>query len=239
MEQDRKKKLLESAKKWWKKNVIESHKTKTKKLSSSDKFSINPFLVIYLANFLDGKNDAKSIAKSLIYPRALGTSPNTIFGTEFQKMLVDIFDEIDGSTVKGIDIEYTDRTDGRRKYCQIKAGPNVINYDDVSTIKDHFKKAAALARTNSVDAKHEDFQLCILYGEPNQKSNFIKKVEEDYTVLIGKEFWQRAIGDGGFYKDLFVALKEVSEKCNCKKLVADTVNDLSKDITEKYPELID
>ncbi|MDO8444360.1 MAG: PmeII family type II restriction endonuclease [bacterium] len=233
-----KKKILDKVKKWWKLKVIEAHKKKSKELSSSDKFSINPFLIIYLANFLGDKNDSKNIARSLIYPRALGTSPNTIFGTEFQKMIINVFDEISGSAVKGIDIEFTDKNDGRRKYCQIKAGPNVINYDDVSTIKDHFKKALAIAKTNSMAMRHEDLILCIIYGEPSQKSNFIRKVEEDYTVLIGKEFWERVVGDGDFYKDLFVALKEVSKKCNCKKIVNDTVNELSKDIEAKYPDLV-
>lgn len=238
MDTDNKKQILDKAKKWWKNKVIEPHKKKSKELSSSDKFSINPFLVLYLANFLEGKNDPKSIAKSLIYPRALGTSPNTIFGTEFQKMIINVFDEIKGSAVKGIDIEFIDRIDGRRKYCQIKAGPNVINYDDVATIKDHFKKALAIAKTNSMDMRHEDLILCIIYGETSQKSSFIRKVEEDYAVLIGKEFWERVIGDGSFYKDLFIALKEVSAKCNCRKMVNDTVNELSKDIASKYPDLV-
>lgn len=238
MDAEHKKQVLDKAKKWWKTKVAEPHKRKSKELSSSDKFSINPFLVIYLANFFEGKSDSKSIAKSLIYPRALGTSPNTIFGTEFQKMIINVFDEISGSAVKGIDIEFTDKKDGRRKYCQIKAGPNVINYDDVSTIKDHFKKALAIAKTNSMGMRHEDLILCIIYGEPNQKSNFIRKVEEDYTVLIGREFWERVVGDGDFYKDLFMALKEISKKCNCKKIVSDTVNELSKDIETNYPDLI-
>lgn len=238
MDTRNKKKVLEKAKKWWKKNVIEAHKAKSKELSSPDRFSINPFLVIYLANFLEGNNSSKSVAKSLVYPRVLGTSPNTIFGTEFQKMLVNVFDEINGSAIKGIDIEFIDKVDGRLKYCQIKAGPNVINYDDVSTIKDHFKKALAIAKTNSMDMRHEDLILCIIYGKSNEKSNFIKKVEEDYTVLIGKEFWERAIGDGDFYEDLFIALKNVSKKCNCKKLVSDTVNELSQNITTNYPDLV-
>ena len=233
-----KKLILEKAMKWWKSKVIEPHKRRSKELSSSDKFSINPFLVIYLANFLEGKSDSKSIAKSLIYPRALGTSPNTIFGTEFQKMIINVFDEIEGSAVRGIDIEFVDKHDGRRKYCQIKAGPNVINYDDVSTIKDHFKKAIAIAKTNSMDMRHEDLMLCIIYGQPSQKSNFIRKVEEDYTVLIGEEFWERVVGDGSFYKDLFTALKEVSKKSNSKKIVNNTIKELSKDIETKFPDLI-
>lgn len=44
-----------------------------------------------------------------------------------------------GSVGGGIDIEFVDSFDDRKKYCQLKSGPNTINKDDVITIKNHFQ----------------------------------------------------------------------------------------------------
>lgn len=76
---------------------------------------------MYLANFLTGNSSPKSIAKALIYPRILGTSITTSFGTNIQKFTNDVLDAF-GSTTPGIDIEFIDRIDGHKKYCQMKSG---------------------------------------------------------------------------------------------------------------------
>ncbi|KXG44739.1 hypothetical protein U473_12420 [Tepidibacillus decaturensis] len=115
-------------------------------LNDLSEFNVNPFLLLYNANYLTGNNDAKSVAKSLIYPRVLGTSINTSFGTQFQYF---ISNTLSGyvSAIQGLDIEFVDQIDSRRKYCQLKAGPNTINKDDVQTIINHFNGVRNLART--------------------------------------------------------------------------------------------
>ena len=60
-----------------------------------------------------------------------------------------------GSTTQGIDIEFIS-TDGKRKYCQLKSGPNALNRDDVKTIKGHFDGVRRLARTNNKDVGIND-----------------------------------------------------------------------------------
>lgn len=52
---------------------------------------------------------------------------------------------------------HIDVFDGIRKYCQIKAGPNTINKDDVPVIKDHFRALINLGRTNGVRIASADF----------------------------------------------------------------------------------
>ncbi len=108
-----------------------------KKASKLKSYNINPFLIKYLAFFLEGNDNPKSIAKALILPRILGTSINTSFGNKIQKMINVLFEGY-GSVVSGIDIEFIDAIDGRKKYCQVKAGPETINKDDVETISSHF-----------------------------------------------------------------------------------------------------
>ena len=45
-----------------------------------------------------------------------------------------------GSSVPGIDIEFIDQLDMRKKYCQLKSGPYALNRDDVTTVKKPFQK---------------------------------------------------------------------------------------------------
>src|SRR5699024_12715573 len=82
-------------------------------------FNLNPILYKYKASFLTGNDDPKSIAKALVYARALGPSINTTFGNKLQKFCSEVLEGF-GSTTSGIDIEFIDKLDGRRKYCQIK-----------------------------------------------------------------------------------------------------------------------
>ena len=199
MDENIKIEILEKAKAWWRDSLADSHKKNTLKLKSVKEFAPNPFLWSYLAYFLEGKNDAESIAKVLIYPRVLGTSINTSFGMGIQQLVTTMFEGISGSTTPGIDIEYIDKVDGRKKYCQLKAGPNVINRDDVTTIKGHFRTAINLARQNHLRTSHDDYVFGLIYGEQDQKNSFIKEVEEDYPVLVGKDFWYHFTGDPDFY----------------------------------------
>ena len=130
--------ILEKAKAWWSDVLVEAHKKNTLKLTDVGEFSINPFLWSYLANYFAGKQDAKTLAQVLVYPRVLGSSITTTFGTSLQKFVTQVFGHVKGSQVAGIDIEFVDQTDKRLKYCQLKAGPNIVNHDDVKTIKNHF-----------------------------------------------------------------------------------------------------
>jgi hypothetical protein len=66
-----------------KKNVLANHS----KLKS---YKINPILVKYLSKVLENNFTPMGIAKALYYPRVLGTSINTSFGTRIQNMFVEL-----------------------------------------------------------------------------------------------------------------------------------------------------
>ena len=132
--------ILIKSKKFFKNKIVKSHIKNTEKLSSIDEFKINPFMHTYLAQFAFGNSTPESLAKALIYPRVLGTSLATSFGNGMQDYCGSVLDG-NGSLVQGMDIEFLDCVDGKKKYCQIKAGPQTINKDDVDTIKDHFLSA--------------------------------------------------------------------------------------------------
>lgn len=219
-------------------SLISNHIDNTKKLKSLDAFKINPFLWPYLANYYKGDTNYRTLAEVLILPRVLGTSITTTFGSGAQQFIAKLFsDDNFGSVVSGIDIEFIDAIDGRRKYCQLKAGPNALNKDDVKTISDHFTAVKNLGKQNSLPVQVSDLILGILYGEPEDMNANIKKVGEEYTVYAGKEFWYRFTGDEDFYEDLAIAMAEVADEVDVREVIEQTIDELSQDIIRKYPEI--
>ena len=126
MTEAERKQILEKSKIFFRERVAKKHKENTEKLTSLEKFNINPFTHKYLANFAFGDSSSINMAKALVYPRVLGTSISTTFGTQLQYFCNEVLDSF-ASTTSGIDIEFVDAIDGRRKYCQVKAGPTTIN----------------------------------------------------------------------------------------------------------------
>lgn len=165
--------ILHKARSWFAQSIAANHVQNTQKLSNPKNFNINPFLVTYLANFLTGDNSPESIAKALLYPRVLGTSITTSFGTNIQKFASDVLSGF-GSMISGIDIEFVDQIDFRRKFCQLKAGPDTINKDDVESIHGHFNSAINLARTNNLPISHDDLIIGVLYGQADQLNGHYK-----------------------------------------------------------------
>ena len=141
-----------------------------------------------------------------------------------------------GSTTSGIDIEFIDQIDGRKKYCQLKSGPDALNNYDVTTIINHFKSAKRLAKTNNLIVSSEDFIFCTVYGEPSQMNSFISKLADDYTVYMGKEFWHRLTGEEDFYNRLIDCISEVVNEVDMKSFVEEVIEALSNEIESEFAE---
>lgn len=223
--------IIEKAKEFFKKEIVPSHITNTKKLTKLKEFNLNPFLDKYKASFLTGNDDPKSIAKALVYPRVLGTSINTTFGNKLQKFCSEVLEGF-ASTTSGIDIEFIDKVDGRRKYCQIKAGPNTINKDDVETIKGHFSGVKNLARTNNLSIGFNDLIVGLFYGTTKDLSGHYKTLNKEYPVIIGAEFWYRLTGEKDFYQRLTDAIGDVASEYDGTELMEQVIDALSKEIEE-------
>ncbi|MGC1205772.1 MAG: PmeII family type II restriction endonuclease [Flavobacteriaceae bacterium] len=226
--------LLDKAKNFFRNEIVEKHIIAgCKRASKLKNYNINPFLMKYLANFLKGNDDAKSIAEALVLPRVLGSSINTSFGMQIQKLISELFEGF-GSTTPGIDIEFIDVLDGRKKYCQLKSGPNTINFDDVETIFNHFNGIVNLARTNNLNIGINDLIVGVVYGETSELSSHYKKINEKYPVYIGKDFWHRLTGKEDFYLDLIDAVGEVALEVDGTKVLHQTIEALSKEIEAKF-----
>ena len=182
--------------------IFENHKLSTLKTHSTLKsYKINPIIVKYLSKILENNYTPIGIAKALYYPRVLGTSINTSFGTRIQNMFVEL-NLAQGSLIKGMDIEFLDKIDGRKKWCQLKSGPNTINSEDVNPLLKKFNTVTNLARTNAINLNNSDLVLGVLYGGETQLSQHYKKIDEHFPVIIGKEFWHRITGFPDFYEKL-------------------------------------
>lgn len=221
--------LIKKAQNWFRETIFPNHLANTEKLVEAEQFNINPFLTPYLAVYLTGELTEESVARALLYPRVLGSSITTSFGQNMQAFISDVLGNAFGSTTQGIDIEFEDCIDGRKKYCQVKLGPNTINKDDVTTIHNHFRAVRSLGRTNNIAVRQDDMVIGILYGDPGQESSHYKKLqtEHEYPLFIGKDLWHRLTGSEDFYERLIDAIAKVALEAKGKDVLEKTVNKLA------------
>lgn len=235
MNDTEKKKLLSDIKDFFQDSIISNHLTNTNRLQLSD-FNRNPLLESYLANYAFGDNSAESIARVLVYARLLGTSITTTFGTAIQRMCSSVLSGY-GSTADGIDIEYISSNDGRRKYCQLKAGPQTINKGDINEICETFKHLKNLGRTNSVRISDDDCIVGIIYGTHSDISGNYKTIEKNgYTVLAGSEFWYDLTGDEDFYEDLIETIYNLANEIDASTAFKNAIKRIKDEIIASEKE---
>jgi hypothetical protein len=226
--------ILERAKQFFRTQIVQSHiEGGIDRASRLDNYNIHPFLYKYLANFLEGNSNPRSIAKALIYPRILGTSITTIFGTHAQRMINELFAGM-GSAIPGIDIEFMDGINKRKKYCQLKSGPNNINKGDIKTIIDGFQGIRNLAKTNNLPLQVDDLVVGVLYGTPEDLSNHFVKVSEYYPVYVGSDFWYHLTGEKDFYIKLIGAIGEVALEVDGRERLEAAITALARDVEDSF-----
>lgn len=235
MEEARRIELILKAKDFFRREIVDSHiNTAIENASKLTEYNVNPFLFKYLANFLKGNSSSRSIAEALIYPRLLGSSITTSFGMKVQKLISELFEGF-GSTTSGIDIEFIDGIDGRRKYCQVKAGPRTINHDDVETVIGHFQGIKNLARTNNLNIGLTDLIVGVIYGDQAELSSHYRKINQQFPVYAGKDFWHRLTGKEDFYLELIEAIGDVAREVDGSTKLNEAIEKLASQIESKFP----
>lgn len=217
---------------YFKTYIFENHITASINTHSKLKsYNINPIVVKYLSKVLENDYTPIGVAKALYYPRVLGTSINTSFGTRIQSMFVDL-KIAEGSLIKGVDIEFIDKIDNRRKWCQLKSGPNTINSEDVKPLIKKFTGTINLARTNSAfkNINNTDFIVGVLYGEQDELSMHYKVIDKTHPVIIGRDFWHRITGFSKFYDGLVENLQMLIENIDTQDFINVGVEELAKEI---------
>jgi len=224
------KELLTIVTDYFKDKIFENHKrTVLKDHSKLKSYKINPILVKYLSKVLVDEFTPIGIAKALYYPRVLGTSINTSFGTRIQNMFVEL-GLANGSLIKGMDIEFIDKVDNRKKWCQLKSGPNTINSEDVNPLLKKFSTVINLARTNSIQLNNSDLILGVLYGNSEQLSQHYKRIDEFHPVIIGDDLWHRITGYPTFYEKLVKELDTTIINLETENFFKEGYTTLAKEI---------
>lgn len=234
MTESQKLSIIASGKEYFREIIIPNHLSGLKKLNLKS-FNINPFLINYLAAFLCGNTEPLSLAKALVYPRVLGTSINTSFGQNIQIFISDLKEVIgNASGITGIDIEFVDALDGRKKYCQCKAGPQTINKDDIATILGHFKYLQNKSRLDRMGIQTDDMIVGVLYGDRSELSGNYKAIDAYFPVYCGSDFWAHLTGDTNFYHRLSKAFGEVVEEegIDGSQLIQQKVEEIAQEISD-------
>ena len=235
MSPDQKRQILVKAKEFFRDRIALPHKANIEKLDDPEEFNINPFLVHYLAKILCNDTSPNSLAKALIYPRVLSTSITTITGNQMQFFCNEVLEGF-ASKISGIDLEFTDSLDKRKKYCQLKLGPNTINKDDIETITGKFADIKNLARTNKAkDLQYGDLVVGVAYGREDELSTHYRKIRDTHNipVFVGKDFWLRLTGQEDFYGELIATFVAVAEDVDSKGLIDGVVKKLAKNLDGK------
>ncbi len=222
---------------YFEKNIFTNHiEASINKHSKLKSYKINPILVKYLSKVLENDYNSEGVAKALFYPRVLGTSINTSFGTQIQKMFVEL-EMATGAYTKKLDIEFIDKVDQRKKFCQLKSGPMTLNSGDVKPLMDKFAETIRLAKTNYAmrGISNTDFIVGVLYGDDSDLSEHYMKIDKTYPVIVGKEFWYRLTGYPKFYDSLVIKLHQSINKIDTKNLINKGYEELEKEIKDsKY-----
>ena len=87
-----------------------------------------------------------------------------------------------------------------------------------------------MSRTNNLRIAHEDLIVGVIYGAPDDLSNFYKKITRihHFPVFIGQEFWHRLTGDPDFYDDLLSAIGTVATDADFSKEFEEVIRKLAQ-----------
>ncbi|MCF1713323.1 hypothetical protein L0U88_01615 [Flavihumibacter sp. RY-1] len=228
--------LIATITEYFKLNIFDNHLKASISIHTKLKtYKINPIIVKYLSKILENDFTAIGVAKALYYPRVLGTSISTIFGSRIQNMFVDI-GLANGSLIKGMDIEFIDKLDDRKKWCQLKAGPNTINSEDVSPLIRKFTDTINLARTNSAfrNINNTDFIVGVIYGQSEELSMHYRTINKIHPVYIGNEFWFRLTGYEHFYTNLVSDLHDLILRLDSNNVISSGIELLASEISNSH-----
>ena len=130
----------------------------------------------------------------------LSSQEEGIFGGFLEELAIFISSQVyDGrkSSAEGIDLEF--EKDSIRYIVSIKSGPNWGNSSQVAKLRDNFRKAKRILRTNTSLANVVAVNGCC-YGRDR------KPDKGDYLKLCGQKFWEFISGDDNLYTDIIEPL---------------------------------
>ncbi len=158
----------------------------------------NPYL--FIARQIETPDE---LAEAVV-SAALSSSEETVFGGTLEDIAIDICAAAFGgykSVAEGVDLEFT--RGGRRYLVSIKSGPNWGNRDQVSRMRENFRRAIGIARQRDAQADVLAVNGCC-YGlqSPSDRGDYIK--------LCGAEFWELISGEPEMYQRLIHPIRQAA-----------------------------
>jgi hypothetical protein len=197
---------LEYVKKYVEGNIGSFHKKRLERLKQL-KFSDvllrkNPYL-------FKAKNvlTAQDLIKNLL-DAYLSSQEETIFGDFVEGLAIFICERVyEGkkSAAEGIDLEF--EKDNIKYIVTIKSGPNWGNSSQQNKMKENFRKAKRILKTNS-EIKHIVAVNGCCYGRDN------KPEKEEFIKLCGERFWEFISGNKNLYIEIIEPLGHKAKEKN-------------------------
>ena len=172
---------------------------------------------------------AGELVKSILDAH-LSSQEEGIFGEFLEGLAIFINAKVYGgrkSAIVGIDMEFEKET--VEYFVTIKSGPNWGNSGQVEKMKENFRKAKKIRRTNVKNVNVVCVNGCCYGKEGNEdKGEFLK--------LCGQRFWQFISGEEDLYVDIIEPLGHKAKEKNEEFLVAyaEVVNQFTKQFMNEY-----
>ena len=193
-------------------NIITFHQSK---LESLKKLKLKKILKRKNPYLFKAKNilTAQDLVKTLL-EAYLSSQEETIFGDFLEGLAIYICSEVYNgrkSTTEGIDLEF--EKDNVRFIVSIKSGPSWGNSSQINKMRENFRKAKKILRTNNVKANIVAVNGCC-YGKENTSD------KGDYFKYCGQDFWEFISGDENLYLEIIEPLGFDAKKQNAAFLEA-------------------
>lgn len=150
---------------------------------------------------------AQDLVKSLLDAH-LSSQEEGIFGGFLEELAIFICSKFYGgrkSSAEGIDLEF--EKENLKYIVTVKSGPNWGNSQQISRMKDNFRKAKRILRTNSRTVNIIAVNGCC-YGKDENPN------KGDYFKLCGQRFWEFISGDENLYIEIIEPLGYEAKKKN-------------------------
>ena len=138
----------------------------------------------------------------------LSSQEETMFGEFLEEFAIFVCNQVYNgkkSPAEGIDLEF--EKDGIIYVVSIKSGPNWGNSRQIAKMKDDFRKARRILRTNNPQANVITVNGCC-YGRDD------KPEKDDYVKLCGQRFWLFISGDDELYTKIVEPLGHKAKERN-------------------------
>jgi hypothetical protein len=188
------------------KNIGSFHEAR---LSSLNKLKLDEVLKKKNPYLFKAKNilTAQDLFKGILDAH-LSSQEETMFGDFLEELAIFICGKVykgRKSAAEGIDLELN--RDNVHYIISIKSGPNWGNSGQVNKMKDDFKKAKKVLRTNNPSLNVVAINGCC-YGRDN------KPDKGDYFKYCGQRFWEFISGDENLYTEIIEPLGHKAKEKN-------------------------